>query len=37
MHRRVEKLLDEPSGSLTASDSGGDPPWFTTAVLVRKI
>ena len=31
-------VLDGPcSGSSTGSDSGGDPHWFTTAVLVRKM
>jgi len=37
IYRGVETLLDGPSSSSTGSDSGGDPHWFTTAVLVRKM
>ena len=37
IYRGVETLLDGPSSSSTGSDSGGDPQWFTTAVLVHKM
>ena len=37
IYRGVETLLDGPSSSSTGSDSGGNPQWFTTAVLVHKM